>query len=90
MGFGIGAAVAGATAIAEIQFADYIFPAFDQVRRFLPTKDCHHLPLIPFLIIWTVKCRTAHCNFQLSADILSVFFHVKLKHFYTFSLFEEE
>lgn len=30
-GFGIGVAVAGATAIAEIQFADYIFPAFDQV-----------------------------------------------------------
>lgn len=30
-GFGIGMAVAGATAIAEIQFADYIFPAFDQV-----------------------------------------------------------
>jgi len=33
VGFGIGAAVAGATAIAEIQFADYIYPAFDQVRR---------------------------------------------------------
>ena len=32
VGFGIGAAVAGATAIAEIQFADYIYPAFDQVR----------------------------------------------------------
>lgn len=30
-GFGIGAAVAGATVIAEIQFADYIFPAFDQL-----------------------------------------------------------
>ena len=30
-GFGIGMATAGATAIAEIQFADYIFPAFDQV-----------------------------------------------------------
>uniref|UniRef100_A0A0A9XMT4 2-oxoisovalerate dehydrogenase subunit beta, mitochondrial n=1 Tax=Lygus hesperus TaxID=30085 RepID=A0A0A9XMT4_LYGHE len=30
-GFAIGAAVAGATAIAEIQFADYIFPAFDQI-----------------------------------------------------------
>lgn len=29
--FGIGAAVSGATAIAEIQFADYIFPAFDQI-----------------------------------------------------------
>lgn len=31
VGFGIGLATAGATAIAEIQFADYIFPAFDQV-----------------------------------------------------------
>jgi pyruvate/2-oxoglutarate/acetoin dehydrogenase E1 component len=31
IGFGIGAAVAGSTAIAEIQFADYIFPAYDQV-----------------------------------------------------------
>lgn len=30
-GFGIGVAQAGATAIAEIQFADYIFPAFDQI-----------------------------------------------------------
>jgi len=30
-GFGIGAAVAGACTIAEIQFADYIFPAFDQI-----------------------------------------------------------
>lgn len=32
--FGIGMAAAGATAIAEIQFADYIFPAFDQVNTF--------------------------------------------------------
>ncbi|KAH0618070.1 hypothetical protein JD844_017039 [Phrynosoma platyrhinos] len=31
VGFGIGIAVAGATAIAEIQFADYISPAFDQI-----------------------------------------------------------
>jgi 2-oxoisovalerate dehydrogenase E1 component beta subunit len=31
--FGIGLAAAGATAIAEIQFADYIFPAFDQVIK---------------------------------------------------------
>ncbi|XP_053979227.1 2-oxoisovalerate dehydrogenase subunit beta, mitochondrial isoform X2 [Hylaeus volcanicus] len=30
-GFGIGLATAGVTAIAEIQFADYIFPAFDQI-----------------------------------------------------------
>lgn len=32
-GFGIGLAISGATAIAEMQFADYIFPAFDQVPQ---------------------------------------------------------
>jgi hypothetical protein len=32
VGFGIGLANVGVTAIAEIQFADYIFPAFDQVK----------------------------------------------------------
>ena len=37
VGFGIGMAAAGATAIAEIQFADYIFPAFDQVSYFAST-----------------------------------------------------
>ena len=31
VGFGIGMATQGSTAIAEIQFADYIHPAFDQV-----------------------------------------------------------
>lgn len=31
VGFGIGAACAGSTAIAEIQFSDYILPAFDQI-----------------------------------------------------------
>ncbi|RKP06089.1 thiamine diphosphate-binding protein [Thamnocephalis sphaerospora] len=30
-GFGIGLAAVGHTAVAEIQFADYIFPAFDQL-----------------------------------------------------------
>jgi len=30
-GFAIGASTAGSTAIAEMQFADYIFPAFDQI-----------------------------------------------------------
>jgi 2-oxoisovalerate dehydrogenase E1 component beta subunit len=32
-GFAAGYAAAGGTAIAEIQFADYIFPAFDQVSQ---------------------------------------------------------
>jgi len=31
VGFGIGLAAVGGTAIAEIQFADYIFPAMDQI-----------------------------------------------------------
>ena len=31
LGFGIGLAVHGNTAVAEVQFADYIHPAFDQV-----------------------------------------------------------
>ena len=31
VGFGIGAAVEGMKAVAEIQFADYIYPAFDQL-----------------------------------------------------------
>lgn len=31
VGFGIGASCAGTTSIAEIQFSDYILPAFDQI-----------------------------------------------------------
>ena len=46
-GFGIGLAVAGHTAIAEIQFGDYIFPAYDQV---LISKISHKYPLL-FLTI---------------------------------------
>jgi hypothetical protein len=38
-GFGVGLALMGHTAIAEIQFADYIFPAFDQVRQRRETLD---------------------------------------------------
>eukprot|EP00037_Helgoeca_nana_P032586 m.414549 g.414549 ORF g.414549 m.414549 type:complete len:377 (+) comp29369_c0_seq1:50-1180(+) len=33
VGFGIGLASNGCTAMAEIQFADYIFPAFDQIAN---------------------------------------------------------
>lgn len=34
-GFAIGLASSGYNAIAEIQFADYIFPAFDQVNLYI-------------------------------------------------------
>lgn len=44
-GFGIGMAAMGSTAIAEIQFADYIFPAFDQVQF----KQGTFLMLSPFI-----------------------------------------
>jgi hypothetical protein len=37
VGFGIGLAAMGHTPIAEIQFSDYIFPAFDQVRLLFPS-----------------------------------------------------
>ena len=47
-GFGVGLASMGHTAIAEIQFADYIFPAFDQVtyEYIVPTTTpgCSHRP----------------------------------------------
>jgi 2-oxoisovalerate dehydrogenase E1 component beta subunit len=33
IGFSVGLAAAGGIAIPEIQFADYIFPAFDQVSN---------------------------------------------------------
>ena len=39
VGFGIGLATQGSTAIAEIQFADYIHPAFDQVKA-VPSLYC--------------------------------------------------
>jgi 2-oxoisovalerate dehydrogenase E1 component beta subunit len=45
-GFGIGLAAMGQTAIAEIQFADYIFPAFDQVR-YIHSPSPFLMTLIP-------------------------------------------
>jgi Transketolase, pyrimidine binding domain len=50
-GFGIGLAMMGHTAIAEIQFADYIFPAFDQVCM---------------LIDLSLACLSAPCTRSLS------------------------
>ncbi|EGG12946.1 uncharacterized protein MELLADRAFT_87178 [Melampsora larici-populina 98AG31] len=52
-GFGIGLAAMGHTAIAEIQFGDYIFPAFDQIvneaaklrYRSGGDYDCGHLTI---------------------------------------------
>ena len=49
-GFAIGLASMGHTAIAEIQFADYIFPAFDQVRPL-------HLPTPSRGSLWTPDCE---------------------------------
>ena len=51
MGFGIGLATQGSTAIAEIQFADYIHPAFDQVCVCVCVCVCAHVN-----VLWI------HCN----------------------------
>jgi 2-oxoisovalerate dehydrogenase E1 component beta subunit len=45
-GFAVGMASVGHTAIAEIQFADYIFPAFDQVSNSLHLSRYFLLTLI--------------------------------------------
>lgn len=47
-GFGIGLASMGQTAIAEIQFADYIFPAFDQVRHAIQLSEARPYVLIEY------------------------------------------
>lgn len=49
VGFGIGAAAAGATAIAEIQFADYIYPAFDQVSLLFFRNITMHIFFITYV-----------------------------------------
>ena len=43
VGFGIGLATQGSTAIVEIQFADYIHPAWDQVSIIFTSHVCRTL-----------------------------------------------
>ena len=66
-GFGIGLAAQGSIAIAEIQFADYIFPAFDQVRsprrvRRLPGFSRHRSQL-------PGPCASARARVQRQAPV---------------------
>lgn len=65
-------AAAGATAIAEIQFADYIFPAFDQVKR--NSVELYKKSLFITHCIWEIKIR-----FNI---IFQNFFHPKAGNFY--------
>lgn len=48
VGFAIGAAAEGYRPIAEIQFADYIFPAFDQVVTRPCAACCFRAPCTAF------------------------------------------
>lgn len=78
VGFGIGVANTGATAIAEIQFADYIFPAFDQVSNKLcllrnSTHQFSSILLLSKFITWgmcrnfrstTTVSRTLDCEWS--------------------------
>jgi len=49
----IGYASAGGTAIGEIQFADYIFPAFDQIVNEM-AKFRYELDMIIILYVWSL------------------------------------
>lgn len=62
-GFGIGMATAGATAIAEIQFADYIFPAFDQVNVYILYKN------LKKFIMTLAQQQTQFCNLKLGIEL---------------------
>ena len=51
-GFAIGSAVGGATTIAEMQFADYIFPAFDQVSVGSPKSYSFSIALFMYSMVY--------------------------------------
>ena len=61
MGFGIGLATQGSTAIAEIQFADYIHPAFDQVHVHV---YIHVLDLYAHLYMYVYVYTHVHVHFM--------------------------
>jgi len=56
VGFGLGLATQGSTAVAEIQFADCMHPAFDQVFTKLASHSYHRVK------VWlgTGVVRTVH------------------------------
>jgi pyruvate/2-oxoglutarate/acetoin dehydrogenase E1 component len=59
-GFAIGYAAMGGTAIAEMQFADYIFPAFDQVcelNTLTNTNNSEHTSMNPLGIEANVSAQ---------------------------------
>lgn len=60
-GFGIGYAAMGRTAIAEMQFADYIFPAFDQVRGWWQGTLAMALPCALSRPHSLTRCRCRCC-----------------------------
>jgi hypothetical protein len=65
----------GHTAIAEIQFADYIFPAFDQVifARLLKAVTivtpllpaCQRGRQVSLSLWWAVQCRRSNCSYAI-------------------------
>jgi hypothetical protein len=67
IGFAIGMAAVGATPIAEIQFADYIFPAFDQVRLQILSSMSLLFSLFSFHLLFLFpKDRERSCKVSLS------------------------
>lgn len=67
VGFAIGSAAAGATTIAEIQFADYIFPAFDQA--------CANIAL-SFSLIFISYCNISYASGRTLFEVFFLFSQV--------------
>lgn len=59
VGFAVGAAASGYTPVAEVQFADYIFPAFDQVGGVL--TECVPGASFNLLLSFALPRFVAHC-----------------------------
>ena len=84
-GFAVGCASTGGTAVAEIQFADYIFPAFDQIVneaakfRFRSGNkwDCGGL---------TIRCPSGNVPFKFSC-ICTIYIFIRLECFVLTCLF---
>lgn len=70
-GMAVGYASAGGTAIGEIQFADYIFPAFDQIVNEMAK---FRYALFAILRVFILLLNSAWFDSLLNESILSVLF----------------
>lgn len=77
-GFAIGYASMGGTAIGEIQFADYIFPAFDQIvnemAKFRYRSGNQWNWYVPFRVVCSISCSIGEFDYNIGG--LTIYFLV--------------